>query len=269
MNPTDEIQDRLPEDSPRITRRLALALGIALATGTAAQVYAHDDHDDDKDEDKDDNSGHGSDHDDHDDKDRDSAFEDCDEPDDDDAACVFVPGEVHITDDDADGFVPASITVAPGETVTWFNDDDKPHTATGADFDTGPIQPGESATVTFDEGGSFAYSCQFHPMMTGSVEVGDAGTPEASPAATPAASGSAVTIVNIAFDPPTLEVAVGATVTWTNEDGVQHTATADDGSFDTGAIEQGGTAEVTFNTAGTFAYTCAFHPGMHGEIVVS
>jgi plastocyanin len=82
-----------------------------------------------------------------------------------------------------------------------------------------------------------------------------------------AADGS-VTIANFAFDPATVTVNVGDGVTWTNQDGTAHTATAGDGSFDTANIAAGGSATVTFDTAGTFAYVCSIHPQMAGTVVV-
>lgn len=70
-------------------------------------------------------------------------------------------------------FVEAEVNVAVGGTVTWTNNDDADHTATGDDgFDTGTITPGQSATVTFDTAGSFAYACGIHPYMAGTVVVG-------------------------------------------------------------------------------------------------
>ena len=82
-----------------------------------------------------------------------------------------------------------------------------------------------------------------------------------------AADGS-VSIANFAFDPATVTVNVGDSVTWTNQDGTAHTATAGDGSFDTGIIAGGGSATVTFETAGTFAYVCSIHQQMTGTVVV-
>ncbi len=81
-------------------------------------------------------------------------------------------------------------------------------------------------------------------------------------------SGTEVTIKDFAFSPATLTVAVGDTVTWTNEDSATHTVTADDGSFDSGDLAQGDTFTQTFDTAGTYAYHCAMHPSMVAEIVV-
>jgi plastocyanin len=78
-----------------------------------------------------------------------------------------------------------------------------------------------------------------------------------------------VTIAGFAFSPSTVTVSVGDTVTWTNNDGATHTATADGGQFDTGNISGGGGSDsVTFNSAGTFAYHCQIHSAMTGTVVV-
>jgi len=82
------------------------------------------------------------------------------------------------------------------------------------------------------------------------------------------AADSRVAIAGFAYDPPTVTVQVGNVVTWTNQDSVAHTATASDGSFDTGQLANGAFETVTFNTAGTFAYVCSIHPQMTGSIVV-
>ncbi len=77
-----------------------------------------------------------------------------------------------------------------------------------------------------------------------------------------------VDIAGFAFSPRTITVAVGDTVTWTNADAQGHTATADEGAFDTGRISGGSSASATFPTAGTFAYHCSIHPAMTATIVV-
>jgi plastocyanin len=82
------------------------------------------------------------------------------------------------------------------------------------------------------------------------------------------AADESVAIAGFAFDPAAVTVSVGDSVTWTNGDGVGHTATADGGSFDTGTIGGGGSDSVTFSTAGTFAYHCTIHPAMTGTITV-
>ena len=82
------------------------------------------------------------------------------------------------------------------------------------------------------------------------------------------AANTAVDIAGFAFSPQTVTVHVGDTVTWTNGDAQHHTATADDGSFNTGAINSGSSKSVTLTTAGTFPYHCSIHPSMTATIVV-
>lgn len=77
-----------------------------------------------------------------------------------------------------------------------------------------------------------------------------------------------VDIAGFAFSPQSVTVAVGDTVTWSNADAQNHTATANGGSFDTGTIGGNTSKSVTFSTAGTFAYHCKIHPSMTGTIVV-
>jgi plastocyanin len=82
------------------------------------------------------------------------------------------------------------------------------------------------------------------------------------------AADAAVSIANFAYQPSSVTVNVGDSVTWTNNDSAPHTATANDESFDTGTIGNGGSDSVTFTTAGTFAYHCSIHPQMSGVVVV-
>jgi plastocyanin len=82
------------------------------------------------------------------------------------------------------------------------------------------------------------------------------------------ADSGAVTIQNFAFNPTPLNVAVGTTVTWTNSDGAAHTTTSDAGTWDSGALSNGGKFSFTFTQAGTYTYHCAIHTFMKGTIVV-
>jgi plastocyanin len=77
-----------------------------------------------------------------------------------------------------------------------------------------------------------------------------------------------VSIRDFAFAPKTVEIRVGDRVTWTNRDSVEHTATARNGSFDTGLLGEGESRSVRFNAAGTYRYVCTPHPSMTGTIVV-
>ena len=72
------------------------------------------------------------------------------------------------------------------------------------------------------------------------------------------------------FNPDDLTINVGDTVTWTNNDGIGHTATSTDGpaSFDSGNIAAGATWSFTFTEAGTYDYKCNYHSSMTATITV-
>ena len=100
------------------------------------------------------------------------------------------------------------------------------------------------------------------------------------------AAGTQVAIVDFAYSPADVEVAVGDTVVWTNEDDIAHTVTSGqakkqgvpgvspnkdakpDGVFDSGTMELDDTFEFTAEKAGSFTYFCAIHAGMSAQIVV-
>jgi plastocyanin len=86
---------------------------------------------------------------------------------------------------------------------------------------------------------------------------------------TPPPAGNSVNIQNMAFAAASLTIKAGTTVTWTNKDAMTHTVTADDASFDSGNLANGGVFSKNFPTAGTFTYHCAIHPGMKGTITVN
>ena len=77
-----------------------------------------------------------------------------------------------------------------------------------------------------------------------------------------------VDISGFAFNPSGLTVAVGDKVTWTNSDSASHTATADDATFDSGNLANGGSYSHTFTTVGTIAYHCDLHTSMTATITV-
>ena len=78
-----------------------------------------------------------------------------------------------------------------------------------------------------------------------------------------------VAIKNFAFSPATLSVKAGTKVTWTNNDSMAHTVTADSGLFDSGTIAPGASFSFTFASVGTVSYHCNFHPSMKGSVAVS
>jgi plastocyanin len=84
-----------------------------------------------------------------------------------------------------------------------------------------------------------------------------------------AAASTGVTIKDFKFAPASISVSVGDSITWTNQDVAPHTATANDGSFDTGNLSKGKSGSITFSKAGTFAYICSIHPSMKGTVTVA
>ena len=86
------------------------------------------------------------------------------------AAVPAGPVAVHISNFT---FGPKIATVKIGQTVTWTNDDDIPHTvvATDKSFRSKVLDTGQSFSFTFTKAGQVAYFCSLHPMMTGKVTV--------------------------------------------------------------------------------------------------
>jgi hypothetical protein len=72
-----------------------------------------------------------------------------------------------------------------------------------------------------------------------------------------------------AFSPNPLNIAVGTTVTWLNNDGTGHTSTASGGAWSSPTIAPGGQFSFTFQSAGTFPYHCMIHPNMVGTVGVA
>jgi plastocyanin len=78
-----------------------------------------------------------------------------------------------------------------------------------------------------------------------------------------------ISIQNFVFVPAHIEVQAGDVVEWANRDFAPHTATANNGSWDTDAIKNGVTNRIVASVPGLIAYHCAYHPGMTGVIVVT
>ena len=80
------------------------------------------------------------------------------------------------------------------------------------------------------------------------------------------AANHTVIIKGMKFSPKNLKVSVGDRITFVNHDSMHHTATARDGSFDTGPLRSGQSKQVTVRVAGTHNYYCRYHPWMKGTI---
>ncbi len=86
----------------------------------------------------------------------------------------------------------------------------------------------------------------------------------------PSGGDAEISIENFAFGPGDITVAVGDTITWTNDEAsIGHTTTSDDGIWDSGLMSPGDTFEQIFTEAGTLTYFCSIHPSMTASITVS
>lgn len=89
------------------------------------------------------------------------------------------------------------------------------------------------------------------------------------------AADSQVTIVqpsdpmSLRYDPSSLTVTAGTTVTWVNNGSTSITITSPDGLFDSESVGAGGSFSYTFDTPGTYRYFCVPYPHMKGVITVS
>jgi plastocyanin len=94
----------------------------------------------------------------------------------------------------------------------------------------------------------------------GGATAGAGGPPSTGGQAAPT-PGDTIVIANFDFAPEVLQVRVGDTITVDNKDDAEHTVTATDKSFDTGAVPTGKTT-FTVTRAGRFEYVCEIHPFM-------
>ncbi len=93
-----------------------------------------------------------------------------------------------------------------------------------------------------------------------------------APSAANAAPVEANTIIidNFTFNPPTLTVDAGTTVSWVNRDDVPHTVTSSNEprTLNSPVLDTDGRYSVTFSTPGTYPYYCTVHPHMTATVVV-
>ena len=78
------------------------------------------------------------------------------------------PSEINIQNF---AFTPNEITIKAGDTVTWINNDNAPHTVTSDEFNSGNLNPEQSFLHTFLEPGTYDYHCNFHSGMKGRIIV--------------------------------------------------------------------------------------------------
>lgn len=183
---------------------------------------------------------------------------------------VDAAGDVRIADF---SFSPTTLTVKAGTSLTFVNVGAARHSATAADgsFDTGLLARGNRASIDFGAPGTYLYFCTIHPEMTGTILVtGADGAPPPPPKQRPkvAAQAGDVQMVDFDFSPKEITISAGGSVRFVNTGVAPHTATARDGSFDTGIVRAGGNQPILFPTAGTFSFYCTIHPQMTAVVLV-
>jgi len=77
-----------------------------------------------------------------------------------------------------------------------------------------------------------------------------------------------VVVENFSFQPGTLTVKVGTTVTWVNHDDEPHTVNENDKRFKSGTLDTDAKFSYKFTSPGTYSYFCSLHPRMTGQIIV-
>jgi plastocyanin len=95
-----------------------------------------------------------------------------------------------------------------------------------------------------------------------------AGSATTTAGASSSASPGTITIHNFMYQPNPAHVKVGEAVTVTNEDGTNHSLTADNGAFTTGVFSSG-SKTLIINKPGTYTFHCQIHNFMTGSIIVS
>jgi plastocyanin len=201
------------------------------------------------------------------------------------SAVVVVPPGAGREGSISEFFVPSRVNVHVGNTVKWVDSDSVAHTITSATFNgliwpQGSSQGPSTFSHTFDKSGTFSYFCQIHPYMTGVAFVDVQETERVLNSTIGSSHFVNVRIEmprNAAYEnnygpyfiPSYALVPLDARVTWINKDYVAHTATATDGSFNTGPIlpDQSYTIPINHNP-GTVGYFCQIHPWMQAMAYV-
>lgn len=92
-------------------------------------------------------------------------------------------------------------------------------------------------------------------------------TQESTDSADSTSSTDVIYIKNMAFNPETLKVAIGTTITWGQIDDVKHIVVSDE-LFESDVLNLGDKFTYTFTTPGTYEYYCKLHPAMTGTVIV-
>ena len=112
-------------------------------------------------------------------------------------------------------------------------------------------------------------------VLSGSMIMGVEGSENSIQQPTTSIPGNSTVVKIVAnagsnsFSPNPVELKVGETMTWINDDFGRHSVTSKDGVFDSGMIGEGQSFSHTFDKAGEYPYFCGPHPNMVGKVVVT
>ena len=120
----------------------------------------------------------------------------------------------------------------------------------------------QSGFMTRGYGNGMMGNQQYHGNMMGGYQQNP------SQQGTPVTGNTHPTMQNYTYQPTNMQVRVGTTVTWTNQDSVPHSVTFKNGMKDSGLLTQGQSFSYTFNTPGTYQYYCTVHPYMVATVTV-
>jgi plastocyanin/mono/diheme cytochrome c family protein len=198
-------------------------------------------------------------------------------------------GNLHLVDKLPAGLTPITTYVpVPGQnparisgaTVEWNNPEGVPQGGVFGPFvilaqlqdshaDVAPNTAWASYTWKTWNGDTLNSNAASGPVVAAAPQV-TAVAPPASPTPTGGVKivQAGLEALTWGYDPTTITIKAGDTITWTNEGSLVHTVTPDDGSFDSGVLNKGDTWTHTFDKAGTVTYHCTPHPWMKATIVV-
>lgn len=173
---------------------------------------------------------------------------------------------------------PDVVYVPKGSVVEWTNDDSFAHTVTssadvGETFDSGLFSEGEKFQLDTNELeiGEYEYYCIVHPWMVSKLIIEEA----KEPVKVIMPEGSGIQKEGqIYYDPEELQISIGTTVLWINDDSAMHTVTSGNsqegpnGVFDSDLMAAGDSFEYTFTSQGKEEYYCIVHPWMTGSVEV-
>ena len=175
-------------------------------------------------------------------------------------------------------YEPDVAYVPKGYVVEWTNEDSFAHTVTSSEdvgdtFDSGLLNEGEIFQLDTStlEIGEYAYYCIVHPWMASKLFIEE----PKEPVTVTVPEGAGIQKEGqVYYDPDNIQISVGTSVLWINNDNTMHTVTSGNsqegpnGVFDSGLFAAGDSFEFTFSTQGKEDYYCIVHPWMTGSVEV-